>query len=216
MEDRIRVIEKFIRIAQKCLQFSNFATLTQILLGLQSSPVERLRRTWTRIRKEDLRILKELNEYISPFGNWKVIREAMRKSIEDATILKALIKQRKRRGSDVRKINTGCIPFLGLYLSDLVFNAAVPSFIDPPSQPPTPSSPSFNVPSSPLYHQQPLINFHKHRTTATIIKRILTFQNLSREYSFYVDKEIYDKCFGLKGFEATKLVVMDLDVDDFV
>ncbi|CAG8483477.1 3669_t:CDS:10 [Funneliformis caledonium] len=216
MEDRIRVIEKFIRIAQKCLQFSNFATLTQILLGLQSSPVERLRRTWTRIRKEDLRILKELNEYISPFGNWKVIREAMRQSIEDATILKALIKQGKRRGSDVRKINTGCIPFLGLYLSDLVFNAAVPSFIDPPSQPPTPSSPSFNVPSSPLYHQQPLINFHKHRTTATIIKRILTFQNLSREYSFYVDKEIYDKCFGLKGFEATKLVVMDLDVDDFV
>lgn len=108
---------------------------------------------------------------------------------------------------------------LGLYLSDLVFNAAVPSFIDPTSsQPSTPSSP---LPSSsadattPLHHQ-PLINFHKHRTTATIVKRVLTFQTLSRGYNFSIDKEIYDKCYGLKGFEATKLVVMDLDADDFV
>ena len=142
LDDRVQVIEKFIRIAQviniscclviiniifrinytnlnsfqKCLQFSNFATLTQILLGLQSPPVERLRRTWTRVRNEDLRVFKELSEYISAFGNWKVIREAMRKSIEDSTILKELIKQRKSRVSDVRKINTGCIPFLGLYL----------------------------------------------------------------------------------------------------
>ncbi|GET02507.1 ras GEF [Rhizophagus clarus] len=217
LDDRVQVIEKFIRIAQKCLQFSNFATLTQILLGLQSPPVERLRRTWTRVRNEDLHAFKELSEYISAFGNWKVIREAMRKSIEDSTILKELMKQRKSRISDVR--NTGCIPFLGLYLSDLVFNAAVPSFIDPTSsQPSTPSSPlpsSSADATSPLHHQ-PLINFHKHRTTATIVKRVLTFQTLSRGYNFSIDKEIYDKCYGLKGFEATKLVVMDLDVDDFV
>jgi hypothetical protein len=169
----------------------------------------------------------------------------MRKSIEDSTILKELIKQRKSRISDVR--NTGCIPFLGLYLelpfshffrvlkfiikrnfdelllglylSDLVFNAAVPSFIDPASsQPSTPSSPlpfSSADATTPLHHQ-PLINFHKHRTTATIVKRVLTFQTLSRGYNFSVDKEIFDKCYGLKGFEATKLVVMDLDADDFV
>ncbi|PKY46784.1 ras GEF [Rhizophagus irregularis] len=177
LDDRVQVIEKFIRIAQKCLQFSNFATLTQILLGLQSPPVERLRRTWTRVRNEDLRAFKELSEYISAFGNWKVIREAMRKSIEDSTILKELMKQRKSRISDVR--NTG---------SDA---------------------------TTPLHHQ-PLINFHKHRTTATIVKRVLTFQTLSRGYNFSIDKEIYDKCYGLKGFEATKLVVMDLDADDFV
>ena len=41
----------------------------------------------------------------------------MRKSVEDSTILKELIKQRKSRNPDARKIskiNTGCIPFLGL------------------------------------------------------------------------------------------------------
>ena len=39
----------------------------------------------------------------------------MRKSIEESTILRELIKQRKSRVSDVRKVNTGCIPFLGLF-----------------------------------------------------------------------------------------------------
>ena len=83
--------------------------------------MERLRRTWTIVRNEDLRVFKELSEYISPFGNWKVIREAMRKSIEGSTVLIELIKQRNKQrkscGSDARKIskiNTGCIPFLGL------------------------------------------------------------------------------------------------------
>ena len=62
-------------------------------------------------------MFKELSEYISHFGNYKVIREAMRKSVEDSTVLKELIKQRKSRNPDARKIskiNTGCIPFLGL------------------------------------------------------------------------------------------------------
>nr|CAG8503721.1 2745_t:CDS:10 [Entrophospora candida] len=196
LEDRVKVIEKFIHIAQKCLKLSNFSTLTQILLGLRSPPVERLRRTWSRVRSAELKILKELNEYISPFGNWKVIRDAMH----------------------------------------LVFNAAIPSYIDPPttntpssslpfqlSSSLPPSSPSSSLssiasstPSTPLSHltnqqnqqfppplspkpQQPLkplVNFHKHRTTATIIKRVLTFQSLAQQ--------------------ATRLVVMDMDLDEYV
>ncbi|CAG8469888.1 10661_t:CDS:2, partial [Diversispora eburnea] len=175
LEERALVIEKFIRIAQKCLQLSNFATLVQILLGLQSPPVERLHRTWTRVRTSEMRILKELNEYISPFGNWKVIRDAMR-----------------------------------LYLSDLVFNSEIPSYIDPT---PTPSPSPFSIS---IIQSQPLINFHKHRTTATISKRVMAFQNLSLNYNFPIESDVYNKCATLKGVEATKLVVMDLDVEDYV
>ncbi|CAJ0637852.1 211_t:CDS:10 [Entrophospora sp. SA101] len=230
LEDRVKVIEKFIHIAQKCLKLSNFSTLTQILLGLRSPPVERLRRTWSRVRSAELKILKELNEYISPFGNWKVIRDAMR-----------------------------------LYLSDLVFNAAIPSYIDPPttntpssslpfqlSSSLPPSSPSSSLssiasstPSTPLSHltsqqnqqfppplspkpQQPLkplVNFHKHRTTATIIKRVLTFQSLAQQGYENINNDdnnkqqkqiIYDKCLNLKSIEATRLVVMDMDLDEYV
>ncbi|CAG8499118.1 4477_t:CDS:10 [Acaulospora morrowiae] len=210
LNDRVRVIEKFIHIAQQCLQLSNFATLAQILLGLQSSPVERLRRTWTQVRDSEMRTLKELNEYISPFGNWKVIRDTMRQVVENSTIINEVVKK-SRLGTGVKKINTGCIPFLGLYLSDLVFNSAVPSFIDP--APPTPSTPSFSALID--RPQQPLVNFHKHRTTATIVKRIMAFQNLARSYTVPIEPDVYSKCAELKGVEATRLVVMDLDVEDY-
>ncbi|CAG8480621.1 15801_t:CDS:2 [Dentiscutata heterogama] len=208
LEDRVRVIEKFIRIAQKCLQLSNFATLNQILLGLQSPPVERLRRTWSRVRVAERRILKELNDYISPFDNWKIVRDAMRQIVEDSSAIKDTTKQRRRRGSDVKKTNTGCIPFLALYLSDLVFNAALPSFIEPASQPP-----SLFYTSTQL-HQQPLVNFQKHRTTAAIIKRVIAFQSLACGYTFPIDADLCTKCVNLKAVEATRLVVMDLDVED--
>ncbi|CAG8810150.1 12489_t:CDS:10, partial [Gigaspora margarita] len=100
LEDRVRVIENYqqcimiLIFEKKCLQLSNFATLNQILLGLQSPPVERLRRIWSRVR----------------------------------------VTERP------------------LYLSDLVFNAALPSYIEPAPQPPL----LFQLP------QQPLVNFQKH------------------------------------------------------
>ncbi|CAG8518513.1 14908_t:CDS:2, partial [Gigaspora rosea] len=196
LEDRVRVIEKFIRIAQKCLQLSNFATLNQILLGLQSPPVERLRRTWSRVRVSERRTLKELNDYISPFDNWKIVRDAMCQIVEDSSVIKDTTKQRRRRSSDVKKVNTGCIPFLALYLSDLVFNAALPSFIEPAPQPPS----LFQLP------QQPLVNFQKHRTTAAIIKRVIAFQSLACGYTFPIDSDLYAKGANLKAVEATRLV----------
>ncbi|KAF0484060.1 ras GEF [Gigaspora margarita] len=147
LEDRVRVIEKFIRIAQKCLQLSNFSTLNQILLGLQSPPVERFRRTWSRVRVTVRHILKKLNDYIS-----------------------------------LSIIGRYHIPFLALYLSDLVFNAALPS-IEPAPQPPS----LFQLP------QQPLVNFQKHRTTAAIIKRVIAFQSLACGYTFQIDSDLYAK-----------------------
>ncbi|CAG8475176.1 17223_t:CDS:2, partial [Dentiscutata erythropus] len=206
LEDRVRVIENYqqctiiLIFEKKCLQLSNFATLNQILLGLQSPPVERLRRTWLRVRVAERRILKELNDYISPFDNWKIVRDAMRQIVEDSSVIKDTTKQRRRRSSDVKKANTGCIPFLALYLSDLVFNAALPSFIEPASQPPSLFYTSTHL------SQQPLVNFQKHRTTAAIIKRVIAFQSLACGYTFPIDADLYTKCANLKAVEATRLV----------
>lgn len=95
----------------------------------------------------------------------------------------------------------------------MVFNSEIPSYIDP--TPTTPSSLTFPS-STNQSQQQPLINFHKHRTTATISKRVMAFQNLTRNYNFQIESDVYNKCATLKGVEATKLVVMNLDVEDYV
>ncbi|KAF9128363.1 hypothetical protein BGW39_005143 [Mortierella sp. 14UC] len=77
LDDRVRVIEKFIRIAQKCYQYRNFSSLMQLVMGLGSSPLCGLRRTWARVNSYEMRILHDLQDFISPFGNWSYLRKAM-------------------------------------------------------------------------------------------------------------------------------------------
>lgn len=59
----------------------------------------------------------------------------------------------------------------------------------------------FNSEELSLVQKQPLVNFHKHRTTATVIKRILTFQNLARRYPFEIDDLLYGVCSKLLPLE---------------
>lgn len=77
LEDRVRVIEKFIRIAQKCWQYRNFNSLIQLVMGLGSSHLCGLRRTWARVGGYEMRVLQHLQDFISPCKNWNVIRRAM-------------------------------------------------------------------------------------------------------------------------------------------
>ncbi|KAF9148798.1 hypothetical protein BG015_009457 [Linnemannia schmuckeri] len=77
LDDRVRVIEKFIRIAQKCYQYRNFNSLMQLVMGLGASPLCGLRRTWARVSSYEMRVLQDLQDFISPFGNWSDLRKAM-------------------------------------------------------------------------------------------------------------------------------------------
>ncbi|KAG0365064.1 Guanine nucleotide exchange factor lte1, partial [Mortierella sp. AD032] len=82
LNQRVKVVEKFIRIAHTCYNHSNFSSLIQLMLGLQSHNVSRLNQTWARVRSQEMRIMEGLVEYTSPFHNWKHLRDDM-KSIAD-------------------------------------------------------------------------------------------------------------------------------------
>ncbi|KAG0282481.1 hypothetical protein BGZ96_000433 [Linnemannia gamsii] len=78
MEIRVKVIEKFIRIAHTCYSYHNFSSLTQVMLGLQAHEVSRLSRTWARVRSQETKMMEDLVEFTSPFHNWKHLRNAMK------------------------------------------------------------------------------------------------------------------------------------------
>ncbi|OAD09149.1 hypothetical protein MUCCIDRAFT_32332 [Mucor lusitanicus CBS 277.49] len=168
MNERVKLIEKFIRLAKKCKMYSNYATLVQILLGLQSPAVARLEKTWSKVSTKCQKLLSQLTEFTSPMKNWKNIRDSM----TETTRIKIPF--------------GGCIPFLGIYLSDLVFNSEKPR----------------NLPAC---LDQPLVNFRKHRVIATVIKRVLTFQGLAMRYSFDEDGILLEKCRNLQVLDAAKI-----------
>ncbi|CAO3577835.1 unnamed protein product [Absidia cylindrospora] len=223
LDERALVIEKFIRLAQKCHMYSNFATLVQILLGLQSSSVSRLRKTWSKVADSEMRLLEQLSSFTSPMKNWKHIRDSMTAVAEEYGMSPKEIQIQLPGSSDQHQLNHtkiklpfgGCIPFLGLYLSDLVFNSEQPSYLEPNHdhhkiyQSYTQSSCNL----SPPLLRQPLVNFRKHRTTATIIKRFLTFKDLADRYSFEQVDPLYSDCFYLDALEMDTVGRLSLTIE---
>lgn len=94
---RITKIKRFIDIGMKCLELKNFNGVMQIVTGLSSSAVIRLKSTWANIslkRKDHFAAMEKLMDMHS---NYKAYRELL-----SAT-------------------PSPCIPFLGLFLTDLTF-----------------------------------------------------------------------------------------------
>lgn len=133
--------------------------------------------------------------------NWKHIRDNMTMVADEYGMSPTEVQVEmpgtgfnKRKRTRVKIPFGGCIPFLGIYLSDLVFNSEQPPYLNTIINPTT----------SPVL-AQPLVNFRKHRITATVIKRVLTFQNLARRYAFDVDEEVYAWCLLLDPLDAESI-----------
>lgn len=105
--EQIAIISRFIHVAHHCLAMQNFSTVMQIVLALTSEKITKLRSTWKNLSPGDILTLKNLEELASPTKNFIKIRLCMNQL----------------------QPSRGCIPFVGLYLSDLVFNAERPKFV---------------------------------------------------------------------------------------
>ncbi|KAI1319804.1 hypothetical protein EDD11_003189 [Mortierella claussenii] len=361
LDMRVKVVEKFIRIAQTCYNHSNFSSLTQIMLALQVHEVSRLNRTWSRVRSQEMRTMRELEAFTSMLNNWKHLRNAMKdiadewggasttatggsvspgagafqegptptsapvssssgkqglglfskmtgkdKEKEKSTpasnggiyshkishnhsssfgkssghsmstiasstaplsaslpsghhpkstsgqifpaLVSSLTQDRDRHSllhgpptekehlqqQHLQQQHGGCIPFLGVYLSDLIFNTELPSFVESKVSSPHSSSyisndlsqsyhlssPTQNVPSPsatqhtgldtmyPLTYSTSapmMVNLHKYRTIATIIKRILAFRAMASRYPFQKEVDVYDQLMAVDAVDSTEM-----------
>lgn len=213
MDDGNLLYVRLTYLSQKCYHHRNYSTLMQILLGLQSPAVSRLQRTWQRVDSYEMQIFNELQELAKPFRNWKNVREAMSKAIENIAESSAVESVLTSSQTDPRELGCvrGCIPFLGLYLSDLVFNAELPTFIAASSNT-VPDSTRIDDDGNDEALRSRLsthfVNYNKFRVTgnenqsiagilqymhmltsqiirlASVIKHVLAFQLLSRAYDF--------------------------------
>jgi hypothetical protein len=94
------VVSKLIHLAAACHRLCNYATLTQIVMGLQSNYVSSLSQTWEGLSSDDMKLWQDLQDLVDSRKNWSKMRNEMDKSIVGP----------RRKGE-------GCIPFVGKYPS---------------------------------------------------------------------------------------------------
>lgn len=133
LRPRVIVMKHFIAVANRCRQLNNFSTLTAIVAALGTSPINRLHRTWAGLSAKSMVTLESLRKLMDRNKNFAEYRDTLQKSV------------------------TPCIPFIGVYLTDLTFiDDGMPSMIK----------------------RTNLINFAKRAKTAEIIWSIQAYQTV--------------------------------------
>ncbi|OGM45902.1 cell division control protein Cdc25 [Aspergillus bombycis] len=132
VKKRVVVIKHFVNVADKCRALNNYSTLTSIISALGTAPIHRLGRTWGQVSGRTSTILEQMRKLMASTKNFGEYRETLHLA------------------------NPPCIPFFGVYLTDLTFiEDGIPSL--------TPSE---------------LINFNKRAKTAEVIRDIQQYQNV--------------------------------------
>ena len=165
--ERAKCITKYIHVAGHCLRLRNYASLYQITLALLSSDLARLHQTWALVAPAEKQMLERFEKLCQPQRNFHHLRSEMETASSDS----------------------GCIPFIGLYTHDLMFNAQKPSSIDPP--PPG---------------KEKLVNFERYQTAATIVKSLLRLIETSSNYVFHPHPEVLSRCLWLAALGDSEII----------
>ncbi|XP_064407889.1 ral guanine nucleotide dissociation stimulator isoform X2 [Latimeria chalumnae] len=96
-QQRARIFEKWIRVAEECRALKNFSSLYAIVSALQSNAVHRLKKTWEETSREMLQKYEDLSEIFSEKDNYSQSRELL-----------------------IQNVVQGVVPYLGTFLKDLV------------------------------------------------------------------------------------------------
>jgi hypothetical protein len=167
-QERANTIIKYIHIAAHTRLLRNYATMYQLTIALLGSDISQLSKTWALVPKADAKTLKDLEALVTPTRNFHNLRVEM----ESAAL------------------EEGCIPFIGVYTHDLIFNAQRPALIPGASGGPQ------------------LVNFERYRTTAGIVKDLLRLLEASAKYAFNPVEGVLEKCLWMAALPDDEIRAM--------
>uniref|UniRef100_A0A4W4FXA3 Ras protein-specific guanine nucleotide-releasing factor 2a n=1 Tax=Electrophorus electricus TaxID=8005 RepID=A0A4W4FXA3_ELEEL len=127
---RASSIEKWVTVADICRCLNNYNGVLEITSALNRSAVYRLKKTWAKINKQTKALMDKLQKTVSSEGRFKNLRETL------------------------KNCNPPCVPYLGMYLTDLAFIEE----------------------GTPNFTEEGLVNFSKMRMISHIIREIRQFQ----------------------------------------
>ncbi|KAL2719369.1 ras-specific guanine nucleotide-releasing factor 2-like isoform X1, partial [Vespula squamosa] len=130
MSGRVAAIEKWAAVADISRVLHNYNGVLQICAAFTNTSVYRLKKTWEKVSKTTKQTIEKLQNIVSSDGRFRNLRDAL------------------------HRCDPPCIPYLGLYLTDL-------SFIEE---------------GTPNFTEEGLLNFSKMRMIAHVIREIRHFQ----------------------------------------
>eukprot|EP01116_Phalansterium_solitarium_P023202 TRINITY_DN8008_c0_g1_i1.p1 TRINITY_DN8008_c0_g1~~TRINITY_DN8008_c0_g1_i1.p1 ORF type:complete len:209 (+),score=52.52 TRINITY_DN8008_c0_g1_i1:372-998(+) len=92
---RMQVIARFLLIAAKCVELNNSNAVMEIISGLETSSVQRLKLTWRELSSQSWKLYVSLSALASMKDNFKTCRQLLANS------------------------KPPCVPYIGVYLKDL-------------------------------------------------------------------------------------------------
>uniref|UniRef100_A0A8K9XLK6 Ras protein-specific guanine nucleotide-releasing factor 2a n=1 Tax=Oncorhynchus mykiss TaxID=8022 RepID=A0A8K9XLK6_ONCMY len=104
---RANSIEKWLAVAGICRCLNNYNGVLEITSALNRSAIYRLKKTWAKVCKQTKSLMSRLQKTVSSEGRFKNLRETL------------------------KNCNPPCVPYLGMYLTDLAFiEEATPNFTE--------------------------------------------------------------------------------------
>ncbi|KAG0219916.1 hypothetical protein BGX33_011390, partial [Mortierella sp. NVP41] len=155
---RAAILRHLITVAEKLRQLNNFSMLSATTAALSHSPIHRLRRTWELVPNKYINSLAMLQALTSSAKNWAEYR------------------------AELHSVNPPCVPFVGIYLTDLVMIED--------------GNPDI------LRKTDNHINFYKRVSTAEVIREIQQYQSVP--YCLTMVPEI--QAFIRRGMDNAKSV----------
>uniref|UniRef100_A0A3Q1F003 Ral guanine nucleotide dissociation stimulator-like 1 n=1 Tax=Acanthochromis polyacanthus TaxID=80966 RepID=A0A3Q1F003_9TELE len=161
-QQRARIIEKWIKVAQDCRRLKNFSSLKAILSALQSNAVYRLRKTWAAVSRDSMATFDNLCETFPDENCVLTNRELLVEDGSQAAVDNVSPKISKSCPFPRQmSVSSGVIPYLGTYLTVLtMLDTALPDTVE-----------------------GGLINFEKRRREFDVLSQIRVLQASCSQYS---------------------------------
>lgn len=154
ISERAHAISKFIHVAIHARRMRNFSTMVQVTIALSSVDCASLKSTWALVDPDSKQAFEDMESLVQPLRNFKDLRMEM----------------------ESQGLHEGCVPFVGLYVQDLTYNAQKPATI--------------HIEGG----VQPLINLERYRTAASIIKSLLRLIDASTRYGLTPINGVIERC----------------------
>jgi hypothetical protein len=97
-KQRANILKHWAKIALACLELNNYDTVMSIMCTINSSVIQRLKKTWEHVSKKTRARFQDLDKIVDMSKNYT----SLRRRLDNPTM-------------------SPCLPFLGVYLTDLTF-----------------------------------------------------------------------------------------------